>query len=228
MQKGYIYILTNPSFPEYVKIGYADDVFGRLKQLNRSECTPFAFRLYAYYEVGERLQDKKIHELIDRLNPTLRSVEELEGKVRKREFYRMPASDAYSLLQAIASINGLEDKLVLVEPSAKDIKEEEDAEEIRTRKKPRQLPKMDWMIEQGLVKVGDRIFVISHPEDKAEIIDESHVLFKGKKISFNQFGCEVTGWKAIQIYACAKVESQNKTLDQLRRGRMEELGLLNN
>ena len=45
--KGVIYILTNPSFPEYVKIGYADDVKRRLKELNRSECTPFAFRLYA-------------------------------------------------------------------------------------------------------------------------------------------------------------------------------------
>ena len=40
---GYIYILTNPSFKEYVKIGYADDVQKRLKQLNRSECIPFAF-----------------------------------------------------------------------------------------------------------------------------------------------------------------------------------------
>ena len=29
--KGYIYILTNPSFPDYVKIGYADDVNERLK-----------------------------------------------------------------------------------------------------------------------------------------------------------------------------------------------------
>ena len=27
---GYIYILTNPSFPQYVKIGYADDVEKRL------------------------------------------------------------------------------------------------------------------------------------------------------------------------------------------------------
>ena len=48
--KGYIYILTNPSFPEYVKIGYADDVEARLKALNRSECTPFAFRVYATYQ----------------------------------------------------------------------------------------------------------------------------------------------------------------------------------
>ena len=27
---GVIYILTNPSFPEYVKIGYADDIESRL------------------------------------------------------------------------------------------------------------------------------------------------------------------------------------------------------
>lgn len=50
--KGVIYILTNPSFPEYVKIGYADDIKKRLKQLNRSECIPFAFRVYATYEVA--------------------------------------------------------------------------------------------------------------------------------------------------------------------------------
>ncbi len=28
---GFIYILTNPSFPEYVKIGYAVDFLPRLK-----------------------------------------------------------------------------------------------------------------------------------------------------------------------------------------------------
>ena len=31
---GVIYMLTNPSFPEYVKIGYADDIDKRLLQLN--------------------------------------------------------------------------------------------------------------------------------------------------------------------------------------------------
>lgn len=30
-KSGVIYILTNPSFPEYVKIGYADDMNKRLK-----------------------------------------------------------------------------------------------------------------------------------------------------------------------------------------------------
>ena len=53
--KGVIYILTNPSFPQYVKIGYADNVESRLKQLNNSECIPFASRIYATYEVEEGL-----------------------------------------------------------------------------------------------------------------------------------------------------------------------------
>ena len=87
--QGVIYILTNPSFPDYVKIGYADDVQKRLKELNRSECIPFAFRLYAYYKVPRRLTDMKLHQMIDKLNPNLRSIEEFDGKTRKREFYNM-------------------------------------------------------------------------------------------------------------------------------------------
>ena len=62
-QKGVIYILTNPSFPQYVKIGYADDINKRLAQLNRSECTPFAFRVYATYEVNSR--NRQISRYID-------------------------------------------------------------------------------------------------------------------------------------------------------------------
>ena len=61
---GVIYILTNPSFPQYVKIGYANDLKSRLKSLNRSECIPFAFRVYAYYKVPKRLTDLEIHKII--------------------------------------------------------------------------------------------------------------------------------------------------------------------
>ena len=87
--EGFIYVLTNPSFPEYVKIGYADNVDSRLKQLNNSECIPLAFRIYATYEVEERLTDLKLHALIDQLNPNLRSIDNVDGKKRIREFYAM-------------------------------------------------------------------------------------------------------------------------------------------
>ena len=86
---GYIYILTNPSFPIYVKIGYADNVEERVAQLNRTECTPFAFSIYATYEVSDRLKDIPVHQIIDQLNPTLRSIDDVEGKSRVREFYAM-------------------------------------------------------------------------------------------------------------------------------------------
>ncbi len=41
------------------------------------------------------LTDLVLHDLIDKLNPDLRSVENFDGKERKREFYAMSPEDAY-------------------------------------------------------------------------------------------------------------------------------------
>ena len=108
---GYIYILTNPSFPQYGKLGYATDVKQRLAELNRSTAVPFAFRVYATYEVDSALSDKKLHSILGKLNPDLRSAEEVDGKRRIREFYAMPPEDAYAILEAIAEINGFHHRL---------------------------------------------------------------------------------------------------------------------
>lgn len=225
--KGVIYILTNPSFPQYVKIGYADDLKSRLNSLNRSECIPFAFRVYAYYKVSKRLQDLEIHKIIDTINPNLRTIENINGKERKREFYELGADDAYEILLAIAKINGMEDNIVLVEPSAKDRRDEEKAEEGRTKRAYTQLPRIDWLMKKGVISVGDKVYVINHPEEIAEVKDQESVIYNGKQMSFNQFGCTVTGWKAIQIYAYMKKVGCDKTLSELREEKMAELGLIN-
>ena len=60
--------MYNPSFEGWVKIGYADNVEKRVQQLNSHETTPYAFRISATYEAHERLQDKSLHKLIDRLD----------------------------------------------------------------------------------------------------------------------------------------------------------------
>ena len=223
---GVIYILTNPSFPQYVKIGYADDVNKRLEQLNRSECIPFVFRLYAYYEVSARLTDLKLHEMIDKLNPNLRSIDEFNGKKRVREFYAMDVHDAYSILETIAEINGLKDQLHLVEPTKEDLKDNDEATEIRLKRKVTTLPRMDWLIKQGIVHIGDEMFVINHPEEVAIIVDSKNVTYKGQKMTFNKFGCTVTGWNSIQCYAWMKIKGQDDTLDILREKKMRELGMI--
>jgi len=133
-EKGVIYIFTNPSFPEYVKIGYADDVNERLDILNSSTAVPFAFRAYATYEVGHKLEDKKVHKIIDTINPELRSVENVNGKIRKREFFQMSKEQAYTLLECIAEISGTKDRLHLIKATENDIKEEKEANEIREMK----------------------------------------------------------------------------------------------
>ncbi len=103
---GYIYVLTNHSFPEYVKIGYADNVDERVAQLNRSECTPFAFKKYAALHVANRLADKNIHKIIDKFKPELRSKENVNGKMRVREFFAMSPSEAVELLDIVGNIYG--------------------------------------------------------------------------------------------------------------------------
>ena len=127
---GYIYILTNPAFPDYIKIGYATNVQERLKKLNNSECIPYAFRLYAYYKVNTKLTDKAVHRIIDSLNPDLRTIDNFEGKQRVREFYAMTPEAAYDILEGIAEINGLTENLYKVPKSKEDIKAEEMSQEI--------------------------------------------------------------------------------------------------
>ena len=131
---GVIYIFTNPSFPEYVKIGYADDVNKRLKSLNASTAVPFAFRVYATYDVYHKLEDSKIHNIIDTINPELRSIDNVNGKKKKREFFQMSKEQAYSLFESIAEISGTKDRLHLIKETEADLKAEQEATEIREMK----------------------------------------------------------------------------------------------
>lgn len=124
---GVIYILTNPSFPEYVKIGYADNVEARVRQLNNSEAVPFSFHIYATFDVTERLTDKKLHNFIDTLNPELRSKEKVGDKIRVREFYHIKPEEIYSAFESMAEVTGTSDKLHLWKETKEEIEEEKEA-----------------------------------------------------------------------------------------------------
>lgn len=192
-QTGVIYILTNPSFPDYVKIGYADDIEKRLQQLNRSECIPFAFRVYATYEVTSRLSDLKIHAIIDKLNPNLRSIENFNGQKRVREFYAMSPEDAYSILEAIAEIHGCTDKLKLIPLSKEEEVAAEMAEEVEEQKKERLAPFSFAMCQ---IPVGATVEFYRRSDSRSEIsatvVDDHYVEYQGKNWSLTALATMLT------------------------------------
>lgn len=187
---GYIYILTNPAFPEYVKIGYADNVESRLQQLNRSECIPFAFRVYATYEVPSRLLDKKLHYILDALNPNLRSKEIFNGQIRRREFYAMQPEEAYSILEAMAEIHGCTDKLHKRTPSPEELIEEEIAEEIAKEKRVRG---SNFTFSEYNLPAGAIFEHIDDPNITCTVIDDRRIEFNGEIMYITPFAKMVSG-----------------------------------
>ncbi|MBQ3276241.1 MAG: GIY-YIG nuclease family protein [Oscillospiraceae bacterium] len=180
MSKGVIYILTNPSFPDYIKIGYAANLEKRLKQLNRSETIPFAFRAYAVYEVDSSLTDKELHKLIDTLNPDLRSIETFDGKERVKEFYAMSAEDAYGLLESIARISGTESRLKRVRPEGHEIIDEKIAEEVRetVRRGP-------FRFSQVGIPVGSELAFVDDPTITVTVEDDRHIRYQNMTTSLS-------------------------------------------
>lgn len=178
---GFIYIFTNPSFPQYVKIGYAADVEQRLAELNRSTAVPFAFRIYATYEVDSALSDKKLHSILDKLNPDLRSTEEVDGKRRIREFYAMPPEDAYSILEAIAEINNYRHRLKKWRVSAAEQRDEALAQEISEQHQERLAPFAFSMCGIG---IGEQIEFCCNGNDHSgtmcTVADDKHVEYDGE------------------------------------------------
>lgn len=93
-----------------------------------------------------------------------------------------------------------------------------------TEMQPRQvLPRMNDLLNWGLVSVGDRLYIRYYDSDSAEIIDHAYVKYQEQKMKYNDWGQKLTGWSSINIYEWTVHEPTNKTLDTLRREKLEEL-----
>ena len=179
-KKGVIYILQNPAFKEYVKIGYAHDIEKRLRQLNRSETIPFAFRVYAIYEVKSALTDMELHKLIDNLNPDLRTIETFDGKKRVKEFYAMSPEYAYSILESIAKISGTIDCLKRLTPEGHEILDDEIANDVKenARRGP-------FRFSEVGIKAGEKIVFIDDTSIQPVVVDDRHIEWNGQTTSLS-------------------------------------------
>ncbi len=189
-KKGVIYILTNPSFPEFVKIGYTDCLEERLKRLNKSEAVPYAFRSYAVYEVDRKLIDKNLHKMIDSLNSTLRAKEIFDGKERAKEFYKMSAEKAYSILEGIATISGTKDKLKRMSPEGHEV-----LNELTAGNGKKSTHKPPFKFSEFGIPVGATIVYFKDSSVVATVVDDSHIEYQGRTTAMSSLAQKLLGYK---------------------------------
>jgi uncharacterized protein with ParB-like and HNH nuclease domain len=87
-------------------------------------------------------------------------------------------------------------------------------------------PKMDELIEYGIVKPGDKLYITVNfcdaKKSEAKLLDGKYVLYNGEKITLNSWGCKITGWKSIRIYDYVAIVGENQSLHEKRIAYMNE------
>ena len=171
MANGYIYIMTNPALNGMVKIGYATDVETRRQQLSTT-ALPYEYEIYATYETSGNLEDKKLHKLIDNLNPELRVS-------KNREFFVLEPEDAYELLESIAIISGTKNKLkkVKIVPAKKQ----------QIRKPPVNFAKCG-------IPLGAKLVYVEDPTIIATVVSERKVQYNDEITSLSAISDRIKGY----------------------------------
>lgn len=85
----------------------------------------------------------------------------------------------------------------------------------------RSLPKIDAMLDWGVVKAGD-IIVAKGREDEATLLENGNVTVEGKEMSLLAWLKEVFGWSNIATYDFSVLKDNGKTLAQIREEYMNK------
>ena len=92
-----------------------------------------------------------------------------------------------------------------------------DYKNVALKKSDANLPKVDKLIEYGLIHKGDNIYITLYSDtSKATLISEKYVEFNGNKMTLNERGYKVTGWKSIRIYVYTAIVCEIETLQDKR------------
>ena len=144
--------------------------------------------------MDSRLSDLKIHSIIDKLNPDLRSIDNFNGKKIVREFYAMSAEDAYSLLEAIAEIHNFTNRLKKWMPNSTERKAEEIAEEIQLEKKAR---RSNWTFDDWQIPNGEELEYLNDSSIKCIVVNRRKVDYNGEILYMTQLARKITGKESI-------------------------------
>ncbi len=161
MDKGYVYVLTNPSFKEdWVKIGRSSRIPDvRSKELFNT-AVPLPYEIYATLKTTKIVEaEKMIHRSIDRLT---------DLRINKnREFFNIPPEKVYDILNDIKDLLGDEAEVELYGDNI-----------VESKNKGPRGERFDFY-RIGVIQ-GEVVEFIDNPEIKAIVANNRQVYFEGE------------------------------------------------
>ena len=197
-----IYILTNQSMPDTIKIGITDNLERRIKELDNTSM-PLPFECYYAVEVEDASKiEKKIHEGLD------------DARIRdNREFFNTTPEQAKSILE-IAEIMGGKD----VTPKGDIVETAQDKQALEKSRKIRKR----FNFEMINIQPGTILNFVKDTTITCEVHDDKKVKFRDKITSLSDAADIVLrevgyDWSAAQ--GPIWWSYQGKSLSELRRER---------
>ena len=197
-----IYILTNQSMPDTIKIGITDNLERRIKELDNTSL-PLPFECYYAVEVEDASKiEKKIHEGLD------------DARIRdNREFFNTTPEQAKSILE-IAEIMGGKD----VTPKGDIVETAQDKQALEKSRKIRKR----FNFEMINIQPGTILNFVKDTTITCEVHDDKKVKFRDKITSLSDAADIVLremgyDWSAAQ--GPIWWSYQGKRLSELRRER---------
>jgi hypothetical protein len=187
-----VYILTNQSMPEYIKIGFTHgDVHDRIKQLDRTG-TPLPFEVYyaATVENAEK-EEKWLHSIF------------ADRRARdSREFFKMNPEYATLALKRVEIKETTIDSGLTPEQE----KEVDDVKERRSR----------FHFAQYGIPVGSKLTYTRDSNIVAEVVEDDKIKIGDKVNSLSTFAMELLGYKR-PPQGTLYFEFEDEILDDRRR-----------
>ena len=161
-----VYILTNQSMPDTIKIGITDNLERRMRELDNTS-TPLPFECYYAVEVQDaKVIEKKIHEGLD------------DKRVRQnREFFNTSPEQAKAILE-IAEVMGGKN----VTPKEDIVETSQDKQALDNARK--RSGRIDYFGILGIAK-GTTLTFSKDQNITCEVADNGKVIFRGKETSLS-------------------------------------------
>ncbi len=194
-----VYILTNESMPDTIKVGITDNLDRRIRELDNTS-TPLPFECYYAVQVeNASVIEKKIHEGLD------------DKRVRQnREFFNASPEQAKSILE-IAEVMGGKN----VTPKGDVVETPQDKQALENARKKRK--RINYFGILGIQK-GTTLTFLKDENITCEVADNGKIIFRDKENTLSGSALLITnemGYDWGQVQGAGYWCYEGKTLREL-------------